>query len=95
MPKSNCWEVKGCRKEDCVAHSATVFNGVHGGKNGGRCCWVVAGTRCGGVTQGVYAQKMGGGCNKCDFYLSVRKEEGMNFIIGSVLEKRAQAKAMA
>jgi hypothetical protein len=64
-----------CHKELCPAHSEKRLNGVHGGVNAGRACWVVAGTRCGGVVQGEFAQKIGN-CMKCEFYLSVVKEEG-------------------
>ena len=78
VQKANCWEFMGCHKEDCSAKSEVRLNGAHGGKNAGRACWVVAGTRCKGVVQGEYAQKKDN-CNKCEFYLHMRGEDGMVF----------------
>jgi hypothetical protein len=51
---------------------------VHGGKNAGRACWVVAGTYCGGEAQGSFALKITD-CSLCDFYNLVRDEEGRKF----------------
>lgn len=80
--KGNCWEFKGCHKDICPAHSEKRLNGIHGGTNAGRACWVVAGTRCHGVVQGEFAQKIGN-CMKCDFYEMVSREEGaINLVNG-------------
>lgn len=91
MSKLNCWEHLGCHFEGCPAHSERRLNGIHGGLNAGRACWVVAGTRCGGEVQGEFAQKSGN-CMKCEFYLKVVSEEGaMNIISGfRLLEKLKQ-----
>lgn len=87
MAKINCWEHKKCGREPggakangnpCHAATETKLNGVHGGKNGGRACWVVAGTLCGGQVQGTFAAKAKN-CMSCDFYKMVVKEEGSNF----------------
>jgi len=51
------------------------MDGVHGGRNAGRACWVVAGTYCGGEVQGTYAQKREN-CISCEFHRMVREEEG-------------------
>ncbi|MFW9804044.1 MAG: two-CW domain-containing protein [Candidatus Thorarchaeota archaeon] len=82
--KRNCWEVKNCgrtpdgNKADelgvCLAAVEESVNGQNGGKNGGRICWAVAGTLCGGEVQGEFASKMDN-CIKCDFYHQVSKEE--------------------
>jgi len=83
--KLNCWEFKKCGKEAvCPAARESRLNGINGGKNGGRACWVVAGTLCGGKVQGVYAQKLGN-CLECDFYKKVRTEEGQHFKTGQDL----------
>lgn len=84
MAKQNCWEIKKCGREPnglkvkelgiCPAAQAEKFNAIHGGKNGGRCCWVIAGTLCGGKVQGSFAMKMTN-CMACDFYKSVVEEE--------------------
>lgn len=86
--KVNCWEHMGCGREVngskvnelgvCVAAMENKLDGVHGGVNGGRTCWAVAGTLCGGEVQGTFADKMGN-CRTCDFYNAVFHEELANF----------------
>ena len=82
--KANCWEFKKCGREDqgahisefgvCPACKETKLNGIHGGINAGRSCWVVAGTMCGGYVQGSFARKEKN-CLRCDFYNLVYEEE--------------------
>lgn len=96
MRKHNCWEYKQCGREPegtkvhelgvCPAPMAEQLDGTHGGKNGGRSCWAVAGSLCGGKVQGSFAQKYGN-CVKCDFYVSVKEDEGTDFILSSKLLK--------
>ena len=94
---SNCWEVKNCGRQPggakagelgiCIAAIETRTDGVNHGKNAGRCCWMVAGTLCGGQRQGIFAQKLEN-CMKCNFYMQVKTEEGVNAAkSGFVLEK--------
>ncbi len=87
MDKKNCWEFKNCGRElhgrdaadgICPAAVEGKLNGVHGGRRAGRACWVVAGTRCSGAVQGTFAMKYRD-CEKCDFYVSVKQEEGQQF----------------
>ncbi len=83
--KQNCWEFKNCGRQFggpkahelgvCPAASEVKLNGANSGKNGGRACWVIAGTLCGGKVQGTQAQK-GQSCAVCDFFNLVIKEEG-------------------
>jgi hypothetical protein len=85
MGKMNCWEFKKCGREVggpksaelgvCPAAKETRLDGVNGGRNGGRACWPVAGTLCGGKVQGTSAAKLGN-CLKCEFYQKVSTEEG-------------------
>jgi hypothetical protein len=92
--KKNCWEFKKCGREAggahvrdlgvCPAATEARLDGVHGGRNAGRACWVVAGTLCKGETQGTFAVKFGA-CESCDFYLSVREEEFPQFQFSSIL----------
>lgn len=80
----NCWEFKKCGREPgginvtelgvCPACTDDRYNGVHGGANAGRACWVVAGTYCQGSIQGSFAG-LGACCLDCDFYRTVRLEE--------------------
>ena len=85
--KQNCWKYKRCGREPgsskaerlglCAAATETRLDGVHEGTNGGRACWVVAGTVCGGGIQGTHAQKIGK-CEKCGFVKKVVAEEYPN-----------------
>jgi len=93
----NCWELKKCGREKggnkadslgvCPAAVESRLDGVHGGKNAGRACWVVAGTLCGGEVQGTFAKKFSN-CEKCEFYISVQSEAFPRFVYSSVLLKR-------
>jgi len=92
--KMNCWEFKKCGREPggakvkelgiCPAAQESSFNGIFGGKNSGRACWVVAGTFCKGEVQGSFAQKFKN-CAKCDFFRKVQEEESPQFEPVSVL----------
>ncbi|MGC4118539.1 MAG: hypothetical protein QM765_29080 [Myxococcales bacterium] len=99
MAKKNCWEVKGCGREVggakakelgvCPACTDRRLDGTHGGRAGGRACWVLAGTLCGGKVQGSFAAKLAN-CQECEFYKSVRTEEmarGSFALTGQLLEK--------
>jgi hypothetical protein len=80
----NCWEYKKCGREPgganadelgvCPAASEVHADGVNFGKNGGRACWAIAGTLCGGAVQGTFAAKLPS-CLKCEFYQLVFGEE--------------------
>ena len=101
--KVNCWQHKKCGREQggrnvnkqgaCAASLENKLDGVHHGKNGGRTCWVVAGTLCEGTVQGEFASKFGS-CEKCDFYNSVKKEEYPNFFYSSVLLNKLREKEL-
>jgi len=94
MKKQNCWELKKCGREPqgarvqelgvCPVALETRLDGVHGGKNSGRSCWIVAGTYCKGEVQGTFAQKYKN-CASCDFYASVKTEESFDFTLSTVL----------
>jgi hypothetical protein len=89
MAKMNCWEFKKCGRQPggvkvaelgvCAASIATKVDGINCGKNGGRACWPIAGTLCGGNVQGSFAEKLGN-CLKCEFYQLVGAEEGPNHV---------------
>lgn len=102
--KLNCWEFKACGRESegknvsesgvCPAFNEQKANDIHGGKNAGRCCWVIAGTLCEGEIQGTFAKKFDL-CQKCEFYHLVKEEEHPNFklsisIINEINEKKAE-----
>lgn len=82
--RMNCWQFWTCGREKggpraaelgpCPAAREHRLHGVNGGANGGRACWIVPGTLCGGKEQGTYAAKIGE-CSACGFYRHVRDEE--------------------
>lgn len=92
--KKNCWEYKNCSRvsdgneadssETCPVALESKLNGIHGGKNAGRACWIVAGTFCGGTIQGTFARKFNT-CENCDFYKLVRQEEHPGFVLSANL----------
>ena len=87
MSKQNCWEFKQCGQgQNCPAYMEEKLDGIHEGVNGGRSCWVIAGTLCGGIIQGSFAKKVGS-CMQCDFYKSVKQEEFPNFKMSASLIK--------
>jgi hypothetical protein len=87
MTALNCWQYKKCGREPggvnarqlgvCPASSERRVNGTNSGRNGGRACWAISGTLCGGKVQGSFATKVGS-CLKCEFYQLVAAEEGPN-----------------
>jgi len=86
--KKNCWEHKNCGREPggknagslgvCPAATDRRLNGVHGGRNSGRACYMIAGTLCGGKIQGTYGQKYKN-CEVCDFFRMIKEEEGPDY----------------
>ena len=82
----NCWEVMMCGREQggencaengvCPAAADQSFDEINSGKCGGRICWAVAGTFCGGCVQGSFVDKRPS-CLSCDFYQMVQDEEGI------------------
>ncbi len=95
--KINCWEFKKCGREPggehekelgvCPAATETRLDTIHGGKNAGRACWVIAGTMCSGHVQGSFAKKYLS-CSTCDFYQLVETEVGKNYQLGTRLLKK-------
>ena len=85
MSKLNCWEFKKCGREPggakvselgvCPVPIEVRTNGKNAGKNGGRVCWAVSGTLCGGKVQGTHAAKLGN-CLNCEFFKLVASEQG-------------------
>ncbi len=86
----NCWEFKKCGREHggtnteslgvCPASVEKTVDGVHGGKNAGRCCWAVTGTLCGGQVQGGFGTKAVN-CLACEFYKATwHDEQGANYL---------------
>jgi hypothetical protein len=86
--KNNCWEARHCNAQlTCPVCNEKRLDGIHGGSNAGRCCWVVSGTFCGGTSSGHFAKKYDT-CEKCDFYQQVKQEEYPNFMFINLLRKK-------
>jgi CBS domain-containing protein len=81
----NCWEFMHCGREPggvhaqasgiCPATTASSVYGIHNGINGGRVCFAIAGTLCGGELQSGQAEKAEE-CSRCQFYRLVVDQEG-------------------
>lgn len=94
--KQNCWEFKKCGREPggnkeselgtCPSAIESRADGIHGGKNGGRICWAIAGTFCNGEVQGTFAVKIKS-CQDCEFYKKVNQEEDKIITLGEILPK--------
>ncbi len=88
MEKLNCWEFCKCGRQPggpqvhelgiCPVSTEKKLDGIHGGTNAGRACWVVGGTLCDGKVQKTFAGKYAE-CVECDFYNHVKREEGSLF----------------
>ncbi len=99
LAKKNCWEFSKCGREpggqhvddlgECAAALKKCVNGIHDGKNGGRCCWLVAGTLCEAKASGSFAQKIVS-CLGCNFYVTVAKEQGEDIVPDSVVLKKLE-----
>ncbi len=94
--KKNCWEYYKCGKlaesnhgkefGGCPAYREIQLNGIHGGKNGGRVCWIISGTKCGGRIKRTFIPKSMV-CKFCDFKKIVIHEERHNFIVSDEFMK--------
>ncbi len=87
--KRNCWDVMRCGqspdngkrpRKRCPACTELFLNGIHGGKNGGRACWALSETTCGGKRQGSFEKKQHI-CRACPFYSQVMQEEGSDHML--------------
>ena len=88
--KENCWEFMHCGREPggkkvdeigiCPAPTTTKFDGVNGGKNGGRFCWAISGTFCEGKILGTFAKELYN-CLLCPFFQETSKEEAPYFVL--------------
>lgn len=88
MKKMNCWEYHKCGREPggdnvkefgiCPAAIEIRTNGINEGVNGGRACWAITGTFCGGSVAGSFASKVSS-CQLCQFYRLVAREQKESF----------------
>ncbi len=93
----NCWDFKKCGRQPggervadlglCPASTEKRADGLNAGRNGGRICWALTGTLCGGKVQGTFAQKLSN-CSDCEFYKLVYVEQGRETKSHSALQFR-------
>lgn len=72
--KLNCWDFNKCRNETgnmkrCPVKKESIANGLNGGINGGRICWVIMDSHC--------KKKARTDCFQCEFHYKVKAEEGL------------------
>jgi hypothetical protein len=102
--KLNCWDVLDCGCEPggvnaddrgvCPAAVERSLDGSNDGRNAGRSCWVVHNTLCRGSVQGHFGSKTEE-CTECEFYHSVRSEEGAAFTFTATLLARLDGGAVS
>ena len=93
----NCWDFKKCGRQPggnkaadlgvCLASIDVKADGLNGGRNGGRICWALTGTLCGGKVQGTFAQKLAN-CMDCEFYRLIQTEQGKEVQSRKALQAR-------
>ena len=90
MTRKNCWEVNKCGRQpggdkavelgECPAALPNIHDGINRGLHGGRVCWAIAGTLCGGKPQGSGVEKIMD-CLNCSFLKQVNDDESRDFIL--------------
>lgn len=100
--KLNCWEYKKCGREPdgvnaqtlgiCVSATKTTMNKINGGINGGRVCWLVAGTygKLKAELADCIAINNKSSCYHCDFHSLVLSEEGFIITDDSISKQISQ-----
>lgn len=78
----NCWEFKKCGREPkgknteqygvCSVAMEITCDGLNGGKNGGRSCWLWRETACAKIMKKSSVQCIRE-CRECNFYYSVKQ----------------------
>jgi hypothetical protein len=83
------WTVRTHMRRASPASTYVWFDGIHGGRNAGRTCWVIGGTMCDGEVQGNFADKFKI-CGICAFYNSVKEQEGECMIPSMLLLEKME-----
>lgn len=86
MNKHNCWDFMKCGRGPegdkvdesglCPAAAETAADGLNGGINGGRICWVIGENGCKDMTM-FPDLKPEDCCFQCEFRFKVKNEEGL------------------
>jgi hypothetical protein len=96
MKKLNCWEVLDCGREPggrnteemgvCPTAVETSLDGVHGGVNAGRACWIVGGLTCTSGNPGEFSSRTHD-CAVCRFRATVNEDHNWQLKDDDVLVK--------
>jgi hypothetical protein len=88
--KPNCWEYTRCGREPggsraddlgvCPAAADRRFDGINEGINGGRACWMIAGT-CGSERPECIRANAYHPCTACDFYQALQPNVSFDDVI--------------
>ncbi|MBF0454554.1 MAG: hypothetical protein HQL72_07010 [Magnetococcales bacterium] len=88
MLQKNCWQFKGCGfgpdsercrgGDSCPAATLRSADGFLGGANGGRCCYFIAGTLCGG-SKSLSLEEKQQQCIGCSFFGTLVAKHGKAF----------------
>jgi len=99
--RRNCWQFTGCGFEPggrnahlgvCPAAVDRRFDGINGGRNGGRACWAVSWTLRGrGRIFGDCHEKFLD-CLECAFLRTVCHEEGDDFVPLTQILRRLESR---
>jgi hypothetical protein len=86
MIKKNCWDIMKCGRNGngnkthelgvCPIAVEKLANGLCGGINGGRLCWIIADTKYRNKLQ-CFKNHKKASCGSCDFRNKVIEEEGL------------------
>ena len=71
----NCWEIKNCQRHKGGSKVSELGECVASAEKLGHSCWIIAGTLCGGVIQGTFAQKEQN-CIQCEVYKLYHRQLG-------------------
>lgn len=69
----------------------TSADGINGGKNAGRICWLIANTMCKGDAKSTF-EAMITTCGECDFYRLVKAEAGEKVMLSIDMLREAYEK---
>jgi hypothetical protein len=75
MELLNCWEITKCQRQRGGKKVLELGECIASKEEMGHSCWAVAGTLCGGKTQGTTAQKIQF-CTSCEVYEIYNRSRG-------------------
>ena len=72
---NNCWQIKQCGREQGGHNAQELGVCPASTQSFGHSCWIIAGTLCGGVVQGTFAEKEKN-CLSCEVYQLYNRTNG-------------------